>query len=314
MTTMQAIVFDEFGDTGVFHTASVEVPTVGAGQLLIKQQAIAMDPFDVKFRAGAFGGAATANTIGGSTIAGIVEEIGANVTDFTVGERVVAVPHAGGYAEYAVVDASQTGHLPDNVNFTDAAALALGGQTGYQAVVDALDLQAGESVLVHGGAGAVGYAALQTVLYRGASKVYTTALPTDIDYLHQLKADIQVIDFTKEKFTDVIPADSVDTVVEIIGGNNAVGSMQVLKAGGRIVSTVPLNDEAKAARDAKGITGDYYVMQSTTAVLTELMAHLGRGDYKVAVADVLPFNLANLVAGHKIVETQSVRGKVVLTF
>ncbi|MDR3240587.1 MAG: NADP-dependent oxidoreductase [Lactobacillaceae bacterium] len=314
MTKMNAIVFDTFGDTSVFREATVEKPVVGAGQVLIKQQAIAMDPYDVKFRSGAFGGVATADTISGSTIAGVVEAIGSDVNEFVVGERVVAVPHTGGYAEYAVVDAKQTGHLPANVAFTDAAALALGGQTGYQAVVDALDLQPGESILVHGGAGAVGYAALQTALYRGAGKIYTTALPTDVDYLHELNAEIEVIDFTKQKFTDVIPENSLDTVVEIIGGNNAVGSMQVLKAGGRIVSTVPLNDEAKTARDAKKITGDYYVMQSTTDVLTKLMEHLSTGDYKVAVAEVKPFNLANLIAGQKIVESQSVRGKVVLTF
>ena len=55
-----------------------------------------------------------------------------------------------------------------------------------KAVVDALNLQEGESILIHGGAGAVGYAALQTALYRGASKIYTTSLPADIDYLHEL--------------------------------------------------------------------------------------------------------------------------------
>ena len=122
------------------------------------------------------------------------------------------------------------------------------------------------------------------------------------------------IDFTTQKFTDVIPESSVDTVVEIIGGNNALGSMQVLKEGGRIVSTVPLGDDVKAARDAKNIKGDYYVMQSTTEVLMQLMEHLGNGDYKVAVAEVKPFSLENLKEGHKIVEAQAVRGKVVLTF
>lgn len=213
MTTMKAVVFDEFGDVDVFHEAEVEVPVLTKGSILIKQAAIAMDPYDVKFRAGA-----------------------------------------------------------------------------------------------------VGYAALQTALYRGASKIYTTSLPTDIDYLHELNADIETIDFTTQKFTDVIPESSVDTVVEIIGGNNALGSMKVLKEGGRIVSTVPLGDDVKAARDAKNIKGDYYVMQSTTEVLTKLMEHLGNGDYKVAVAEVKPFNLENLKEGHKIVESQAVRGKVVLTF
>ncbi|MBD1491157.1 NADP-dependent oxidoreductase [Weissella confusa] len=314
MTTMKAVVFDEFGDVDVFHEAEVEVPVLTKGSILIKQAAIAMDPYDVKFRAGAFGVPAKKNMIGGSTIAGVVEAVAADVTEFKVGERVVAVPHEHGYAEYAVVDADTAGHLPDSVSFEDAAALALGGQTGYQAVVDALNLQEGESILIHGGAGAVGYAALQTALYRGASKIYTTSLPTDIDYLHELNADIETIDFTTQKFTDVIPESSVDTVVEIIGGNNALGSMQVLKEGGRIVSTVPLGDDVKAARDAKNIKGDYYVMQSTTEVLTKLMEHLGNGDYKVAVAEVKPFNLENLKEGHKIVESQAVRGKVVLTF
>jgi NADPH:quinone reductase-like Zn-dependent oxidoreductase len=311
---MKAIVFDDFGDVDVFREAEIEKPELTKGSILIKQAAVAMDPYDVKFRAGAFGVPAKENMVGGSTVTGVVEAVAADVTEFKAGDRVVAVPHEHAYAEYAVVDADTAGHLPDSVSFEDAAALALGGQTGYQAVVDALDLQEGESVLVHGGAGAVGYAALQTALYRGASKIYTTALPTDIDYLHELNADIVAIDFTKEKFTDVIPESSVDTVVEIIGGNNALGSVQVLKDGGRIVSTVPLGDDVKAARDAKNIKGDYYVMESTTEVLTKLMQHLADGDYKVAVAEVKPFNLENLKEGHKIVEAQSVRGKIVLTF
>ncbi|WP_246111521.1 NADP-dependent oxidoreductase [Weissella muntiaci] len=314
MVMMKAIAQDSFGDVDVYYETEVTKPVPAADEVLIKQAAVAMDPYDTKFRAGAFGVPAKKAMIGGSTVTGVVEALGEQVTDFEIGERVVAVPHAGAYAEYAVVPAKMVGHLPAKVTFEAAAALALGGQTGYQAVVDALNLQAGESILIHGGAGAVGYAALQTALYRGASKIYTTALPTDIDYIHELNADIVAIDFTKSNFADVIEESSVDTVVEIIGGKNALGSIKVLKDGGRIVSTVPLSDEVKAARDAKHISGDYYVMQSTTTVLTQLMERLASDDYKVAIAEVLPFNLTNLQKGHTIVEQQSVRGKVVLKF
>ena len=106
MATMKAVVFDEFGDVDVFHEAEVEKPVLTKGSILIKQAAIAMDPYDVKFRAGAFGVPAKENMIGGSTIAGVVEAVAADVTEFKVGERVVAVPHEHGYAEYAVVDAT----------------------------------------------------------------------------------------------------------------------------------------------------------------------------------------------------------------
>lgn len=86
MTTMKAVVFDEFGDVDVFHEAEVEVPVLTKGSILIKQAAIAMDPYDVKFRAGAFGVPAKENMIGGSTIAGVVEAVAADVTEFKVGE------------------------------------------------------------------------------------------------------------------------------------------------------------------------------------------------------------------------------------
>jgi NADPH:quinone reductase-like Zn-dependent oxidoreductase len=312
MTKYNAIGLTDFGDVEVFKEITLEKPVLKAGELLVKQSAVAIDPYDIKFRAGAFGNHVTFPFVTGSTVVGKVEAIGTNVNVFTVGERVVAVPHQGGYAEYAVVKATETGHVPEGVKNEAAAALALGGQTGYQAIVDGIKLKKGESILIHGGAGAVGNAAIQTALLLGAGKIYTTALPEDLDEIKALDDQIEVIDFTTTKFQAVVS--DVDAVLEIIGRENTFGSIQVVKEGGRIISTVPLPVGANEAAQNKNVAIRYYVMQPTTKVLTELMKQLKQGDIITKVVEVKPFNLENLKASHRAVAQQLVHGKIVLSF
>ncbi|MDR0899424.1 MAG: NADP-dependent oxidoreductase [Lactobacillaceae bacterium] len=310
---MKAIAFKDFSeDYDVLEEIEIDRPAVGAGEILIEQKAVAIDPYDIKYRSGNFGKDVELPFVGGSPASGVVVEVGEGVTNFKVGDRAVAVPRKGGYAEYVVAVAEESGHIPDSVSFEEASALALGGQTGYQAVLDGLQVKDGEVVLIHGGAGSVGYTALQEALALGASKVYTTALPTDVDYLQELDPRVQAIDFTTQKFTDIVK--DADKVLDVIGGGNLMGSIEVTKAGGRVESTVPLPDGAEEAAKEKGVEVNRFFMNSNGQYLTDMLEALVRGDLKVTIGRTEPFNLENLIEGQKVVLAQTMRGKFVLTF
>ena len=162
---MKAIVLKSYGGVDQFASAEVPTPEPEAGQVLIRIEASAVNPFDLILRQGfmaKFIPLPFPAVLGGDA-AGTVVELGAGVTGLTVGERVVADFPANGHgahAEYGVVAASSVARLPANLSFEQGAALVKAGLTGRQ-TVQALGVEAGDRVLVSGGLGAVGRAAIQ---------------------------------------------------------------------------------------------------------------------------------------------------------
>ena len=157
---MKAIVLKSYGGVDQFATVEVSTPRPAAGQVLIRIEASAVNPFDLLLRQGfmaKFIPLPLPAVLGGDA-AGTVVELGAGVTGLTVGERVVADFPANGHgahAEYGVVAADSVARLPANLSFEQGAALVKAGLTGRQTVA-ALGVQAGDRVLVSGGLGAVG--------------------------------------------------------------------------------------------------------------------------------------------------------------
>ncbi|MDR2660845.1 MAG: NADP-dependent oxidoreductase [Lactobacillaceae bacterium] len=310
---MKAIIFNEFSNSyDVLKEVSTNKPSINEDEILIEQKAVAIDPYDIKYRSGAFGTDVILPFIGGSTSAGIVAEIGSNVTNFKIGDRVIAVPRMGAYAEFVVSKANETGVIPENVSFQQAAAVALGGQTGYSSIVDGIKLQAGENILIHGAAGSVGNVALQTAIAIEANKIYATSLPNDLKFVESFGENIQTIDFTSTDFTQV--AKQVDAVLDVIGGDNLMKSLTVLKKGGRIYSTVPLPGGALEQADKLGVKATRFFMNSSGETLSELMKLISNNKLKIEIGKEATFNLENLIEGQKIVTEQSMRGKYILNF
>ncbi len=159
-------------------------PETGSDQVLVEVHAAGVNPFDWKVREGLTRAMAELEfpaTLGGD-FAGVITEIGEDVENLAVGQAVYGLAGAlsgeGSYAEYAPVKASQLAAKPASIDFTQAAALPLAAVSAYQALVDHMDLQKGQKILIHGGAGGIGSLAIQLAKHLGAY-VATTASAGD---------------------------------------------------------------------------------------------------------------------------------------
>ncbi len=186
MTKTKAVVINQYGGKEQLTDATVTLPELSAHQVLVKVKATSVNPIDWKLREGYLQQMMSWEfpIILGWDVAGIIEEVGSQVSDWKVGDRVAARPDTtrfGTYAEHTIVDDHLLAKLPEDVSFKDAGALPLAGLTAYQALFTHGKLQAGQKVLVHAGAGGVGTYAIQLAKEAGAY-VITTASPKN----HQL--------------------------------------------------------------------------------------------------------------------------------
>ncbi|QAS69153.1 NADP-dependent oxidoreductase [Oenococcus sicerae] len=304
---MKAIEINKFGDVDVFYETEKTPGDLKSHELLIKNYATAIDPYDVKYRAGAFDGADKLPTVLGSSVAGIVEAIGSEVTQFTIGDRVAASTHLQSYARQVIALEKQLALIPDNVTFVQAAGVALGYQTGYQGITKELDLQKGQSILIHGGSGSVGFAAIQAAKNSGATKIYATASDKGKAFLTEFDPKIIVFDYKKDDFTKI--TEKVDAVLDTVGGNTQEQSLKVLKSSGKLRSTVNLTDNVKnSAFDA----ASYYLVSGQT--LSQLLLDLSRNRITIKIAHMMKFNLENLKKSHQQFETGHPLGKIILEF
>src|SRR3984957_19249233 len=190
--TMKAAVYRSFGGPEVLEVVEVPEPKMFPDQVRIRIKAAALNPADLGFQAGAVDALVDSffPVIPGWDVAGIVEEAGIGTTGFKPGDEVIgfvrgAIQRYGSYAEQIAAEPRQLARKPANLDWGQAAGLPLAGLTAHQAVVDALDVRAGETVLVHGASGGVGHLAVQLAAARGAS-VVGTASESNHDYLRSL--------------------------------------------------------------------------------------------------------------------------------
>jgi len=243
----------------------------------------------------------------GWDVSGEVVEVDPAVTEFKVGDEVYARPDIerdGGYAEYIAVKASDAAHKPTRLDHLHAAAVPLAALTAWQSLVDAAQLQAGQTVLIHAAAGGVGSLAVQLAKARGA-RVIATASALNSGIVTELGAD-QFIDYTKTHFEDV--ATDVDVVFDTIGGDTQKRSWQVLKPGGILVSVVSPPPEAVAA--THGVRGAFVFIRPSGEQLTQIADLIDGGRMRPVIHTVLP--LAEVRQAHVISQTGHARGKIVL--
>ncbi len=308
---MRAAQINDYGDKDVLaYTEDAAKPTLAAGQVLVDAYAAGVNPFDYKVRSGQARGMAELNfpaTLGGD-VAGVVAEVGEGVTGFEVGQEVYGQANAlsgqGSFAEFVPVKSDSLAPKPNNVDFVTAAALPLVSVSAYQALVDTLHIQAGQRILIHGGAGGIGTSAIQIAKHLGAY-VVTTAGPDDLDYVRSLGAD-EAIDYTSQKFQEV--ARDMDAVYDTVGGETYERSFATLKTGGQIVSMVEQPNEELAAQHAVKATIQF--SKPTPERLAAITQLVEAGDLNVTIDQTFPLEQASeaveyLHNGHH-------RGKVVL--
>ena len=313
---MKAAVIHEFGAPDVFRIEDVERPTTevpedGLGEVLVKIHAAGINPVDWKTRQS--GGIMKANDVPlpyilGWDMSGVIEEVGAGVTDFVVGQAVYGLVRFPGmgrtYAEYLSAPAHEITAKPTTIDHIHAAAVPLAALTAWQALFEHAQLTAGQRLLVQGAAGGVGHLAVQIAKAQGAH-VIGTASARNHDYLREIGVD-EVIDYHAERYEDMIH--DVDVVFETVSGINAEPVLKTLKAGGVLVSCAGLPAPEVLAQYE--LRAERLLVRPNAGQLAEIAHLIDAGKVKPNVDAVFP--LAEAGKAQALGELGHTRGKIVL--
>jgi NADPH:quinone reductase-like Zn-dependent oxidoreductase len=306
---MKAVRIHEFGGPEVLKVEETPKPRPADDEVLIRIYATSVNPVDWKIRKGGRKQKFPSNfplTLGWD-VSGVIEETGNEVTNFKKGDEVYSRPDPtknGTYAEYVVVKANQVGFKPKTISHQEAAAVPLAGLTAWQGLFDMGGLKAGERVLIHGASGGVGSFAVQFAKWKGAYVIGTTS-KKNIGVVKKLGAD-EVIDYKNEKFEEKVK--DVDLVFDTIGGDTQKRSLQVLKKGGRLVTTVEPEYETEGKE--KGIDVKGFMGQSYPNELNKIAELIDQGKVKPVINRILPLERA--AEAQRLSEQGHVVGKIVL--
>jgi NADPH:quinone reductase-like Zn-dependent oxidoreductase len=248
---MKAVRVLEYG--GPLLVDEVPTPTIAADELLVKVKSTAVNYLDLVKASGTIRQILPIDLpwIPGHEFSGVVEQVGSDVAGWAPGEAVFGANEIGGaYAEYLTAKPAVVARKPSNLSFEEAASVPVAAQTAWQGLFTHGHLEKGQTVLIHGGAGAVGGYAVRLAAQAGAT-VIATASGDDEAYLESLGAS-RVIDYRQAQFEKVL-LEKVDLVFDLIGGETQKRSFLVLKEGGRLVAaTQPVSPEETAKHRVSG--------------------------------------------------------------
>ncbi|WP_151483648.1 NADP-dependent oxidoreductase [Streptomyces albicerus] len=299
---MKAILFDRFGGTEVLHAADIEVPQPGPGQVRVRVKAAGLNAIDGKIRSGMMEAVRPTAfpSVPGHELAGVVDALGAGVQDVKVGDEVVGWSDTGSYAQYAL--ATTVAPKPAGLDWQHAVALPVAGETAER-VLDLLGVTAGETVLMHGAAGAVGTLAVQLATARGA-RVIGTAGPGNQDYLTSLGATATVYGEGLVERVRALAPDGVDAVFDL-AGKGALEDSITLRGGTERIVTI-----ADFRAHQLGITFSSGGQERSAARLAALAQDAATGKL---VTTVTAYPLDQAPTAQQVSDAGHVRGKIVLT-
>ncbi|MEI6947146.1 NADP-dependent oxidoreductase [Paraflavisolibacter sp. H34] len=309
---MKAIIFKEAG--GVENLLYTELPTPGinSNEVLVKTEAISINPVDVKTRAGKgfYGRIKDADPkVIGWDVSGVVVEAGSDTT-LKPGDEVfgmVDFPGQGkAYAEYVAAPAHHLALKPANSSFEEAAATTLAALTAYQGLVHHAKVRKGQRILVHAAAGGVGHFVVQIARHLGLYVIGTSSARNK-DFVLGLGAD-EHIDYRAQRFEEAVQ--DVDLVFDAIGGENITRSFGVLKPGGILLS-IPTGipeDITGQARE-RGINAFFFLVQSDGGDMQVLASWLQQGIIKPQIST---YDFSQMAEAHLQQETGRTKGKIVL--
>ncbi len=297
-----------YGNRDVLAYEDAPIPSIGVDEVLVKIHATSINPVDWKVREGYLQGflAHKLPLVLGWDFAGEITALGAEVSGWKIGEAVYSRPDIsrdGTYAEYIAVRVSEIARKPETISWQQAAAVPLTALTAWQSLYEMANVQAGERVLIHAGAGGVGTFAIQLAKLRGAY-VYTTVSARNVELLKSLGAD-EVIDYTQQDFSQLR---DLDVVFDTLGGDVLAKSWQTIKRGGRLVSIVSTPDAATA--EQHGVKPFFCFVQPSALQLTELARLIDAGKIQIVIDSV--FALKDITQTHEKSESGRARGKIVV--
>lgn len=322
--TMQAIRVHRYGGPEVLQLEQAPRPEPQADEMLIRVYAAGVLPMDTAIRRGRFPGIMPPAFpyTPGTAFAGVIEAVGAGVTGFQPGQAICGRSPRGTYAEYTTINPhppapppGTVGYrasaaivplalMPASLSFDQAATLSGGATTAWTALFADGQVEAGQRVLIHGGAGGVGAFAVQFARWKGA-EVIATASAANLAYVHSLGATT-VIDYRATPFEEVVQG--VDFVLDTIGGETLLRSMQILKPGGTLVSIVEPPPVGLA--ETLGIRAINNQVFPTSAHLQAIVELIDAGQVKATIRRT--FALAEAPLAHELSETGHGQGRIVL--
>jgi len=234
---MKAALIDRYGSNDAVRVADIDIPTLGATDLLVRVHAASVNPVDIKTREGKLKTLLKYRLplVLGNDLSGVVVDVGSLVTHFRKGDAVYArvdKNRIGTFAEFAAVRDGAAALKPTNVTFEEAASLPLVALTAWQALVEIGRLGSNQRVLIHAGSGGVGSVAIQLARHIGAT-VLTTVGKRNAELVKRLGANV-AIDYRAERFEDV--AKDCDVVLDSAGGDTLLRCFECVKPGGVVVS------------------------------------------------------------------------------
>lgn len=331
---MKAFVVEKYGKKGA-RAAEVPEPAVGERDVLVAVSAAGINPLDGMVRDGEFKLLLKYKTpfVLGHDVAGVVTRVGSAVHGFDVGDEVYARPRdlrVGGFAEFIAIDADDVAPKPASLTLQEAAAVPLVALAAWQILVDRAQVEPGQKVLVHAGAGGLGSTVIQLAKHLGATVATTTNTETE-ELVRGLGADV-VVDYTEEDFSQVLSG--YDLVLDSLGGANLEKSLTVLKPGGLAIGVVGPPDAAfakqlgapsvlglvmnmlsrkvrKRAR-ALGVRYQFFFMQANGSQLRRLGALYDSGKLRPVIDRVFPFDRTLEAMAH-VEQGRTKAGKVVVS-
>jgi len=323
--SMRAISIMKPGNADVLEMTEQPVPAVRDGEVLVRVVAAGVNRPDILQRQGKYPVPDDASPLPGLEVAGEVVACGAGVERWRAGDRVMALAHGGGYAEYCRVHASHCLPVPKGMNLVDAAAFPETAFTVWYNVFMRASLLAGETLLVHGGSSGIGTMAIQMAVERGSEVIVTAGTDEKCHYCQKLGA--RAINYHRRDWQKAVmeltAGGGVDVVLDMVAGNYTQKNIDVLKRDGRYAIIAFLLgphaelDLRRVVTHRLTITGSTLRPQSVSEkarIAAELEASVlplvEDGRIKPVVYET--FALANVCKAHRLMESGAHMGKIVL--
>jgi NADPH:quinone reductase-like Zn-dependent oxidoreductase len=303
---MKAVRIHQYGDASVLSYEDAPDPTVGPDHVLIRIAGAAVNPIDWKVRRGLYKATRPLQfpAIVGYDVAGTVAQVGPLVARFKPSDQVVARVN-GGYAELGVASSDRVAPAPTSIKLAHAAGLPIAAGTAWQVLFDTAQLRAGQTVVIHAGAGGVGSFAVQLAKLAGLH-VIATASAANAELVRSLGADVVIDDRVNDLGT---VAHDVDLVFDTVGAEAQARSWKVIRKGGRLITIAAPPDEAAAAQH--DVTASFDRLDLNGARLGEIAGLIDAGKLKLLIEREFP--LAQARAAQELSEAGHSRGKIILT-
>jgi NADPH2:quinone reductase len=318
---VKAIRVKEFGGPEVLFLEDVPTPQPRAGEVLVRIHAVGINPVETYIRAGKYARLPELPYTPGNDAAGVVEQVGTDVTEFKRGDRVYTGGSISGtYAEFALCKKEQVHPLPANVSFAEGAAMGTPYATAYRGLLQRAAAQPGETVLVHGASGGVGTAAVQLARARGLRVFGTAGTEKGIELARQQGAH-EVFDHrAPDHFEQILKAtggDGVDVIVELLANVNLDKDLTILAKRGRVViigsrGRVEIDPRDTMQRDAdvRGMILPNTPPAELASIHAALVAGLDTGTLRPVIGKEFPLDEA--AQAHRAVMEPGALGKIVL--